>query len=321
MPAPLPPGEHRLDEADRALLDLLRNLKSTDYHFVTPTPATQARVLARPERTKARDLRDIFGWSLPFVPDLLPAELRAYLSRSGMLAERDELLRSKVRVSGLHSDLYLHSAYPTEAEDSVFFGPDSYRFADLVAAELGANPPGPHARIADIGCGAGIGAIVAAKIRPGARVIATDVNPKALRLARINAVAAGVEIETIETSGLERVDAPLDTAMLNPPYIVDDAGREYRDGGGMHGGLVSLDLAVEAMEHLAPGGRVILYTGSAIVGGRDALAEALEAETQRRGFGLDYREIDPDVFGEELTKPQYRDVERIAVVGAIIRRP
>lgn len=309
------------DEADRALLDLLGTLKAAHYHFVTATPATHARVLARPGRTVARDLRDIFGWSLPFAPALLPAELHDCLSRSGMLAERDGLLRSKVRVSALRDDLYLHSAYPTEAEDSVFFGPDSYRFADLVVAELASHPPDAHPRIADIGSGAGVGAIVAARARPDAEVIATDVNPKALRLARINAAAAGVEIQTIETSGLEDIEAPLDVAMLNPPYIIDDAGRDYRDGGGMHGGEVSLDLTIEAMDHLAPGGRALLYTGSAIVGGKDALAEALAEETKRRGFRLDYREIDPDVFGEELVKPQYRDVERIAVIGAVIRRP
>jgi len=315
------PRDDRLDQADRALLDLLHRLKTADYRFVTPTPATHARVLARPQRTLAHDLRDIFGWSLPFASELVESELLDCLDRAGMLGERDRLLRSKVRVSSLRGDLYLHSAYPTDAEQSVFFGPDSYRFADLIAAELGSHPPDPSPCIADIGGGAGVGAIVAARICRGARVIATDVNPKALRLARINAAAAGVEIETIETSGLEGVDTPLDVAMLNPPYIVDDAGRDYRDGGGMHGGQVSLDLTIEAMAHLAPGGRVILYTGSAIVGGRDELAEALAAETRRRGFRLDYREIDPDVFGEELVKPQYRDVERIAVVGAVIRRP
>ena len=321
MAAPLPAaGEQPLDEADQALLDLLRKLIGAGYHFVTPTPATHARVLARPERTLARDLRDIFGWSLPFTADLLAAELRDCLNRGGMIEERDGLLRSKLRVSALRGDLYLHSAYPTEAEDSVFFGPDSYRFADLIAAEFAAHPPDPQSRIADIGGGAGVGAIVAAKLCPGARVLATDVNPKALRLARINAAAAGVQIETIETSGLDGVGARLNVAMLNPPYIVDDGGRDYRDGGGMHGGQVSRDLTVAAMDQLAPGGRVILYTGSAIVEGRDALADALEAEAARRGFRCDYREIDPDVFGEELVKPPYRGVERIAVISAIIRR-
>jgi hypothetical protein len=35
---------------------------------------------------------------------------------------------------------------------------------------------------------------------------------------------------------------------------------------------------------------------------------------------LSYREIDPDVFGEELELPGYEAVDRIAVVGAVIRR-
>jgi precorrin-6B methylase 2 len=314
------PGRHRLDEADLALLALLRGLKAASYHFVTPTPASHARVLARPGRTLARGLRDIFGWSLPFGPDVLAPDLRDCLARGGVLEERDGLLRSNVRVSVLHGDLYLHSAYPTEAEDSVFFGPDSYRFARLIASELAGTPPRTGAQVADIGAGAGVGAIVAARACPQARLIATDVNPKALRLARINAAAAGVAIETVEASGLEGLATALDLVMLNPPYLMDEAGRTYRDGGGMHGDALSLDLTVTAMGRLAPGGRIILYTGSAIVDGRDALADALRAEAASRGLTLDYREIDPDVFGEELAKPPYRDVERIAVVGAVVSR-
>lgn len=31
-------------------------------------------------------------------------------------------------------------------------------------------------------------------------------------------------------------------------------------------------------------------------------------------LGVDYEELDPDVFGEELAQPAYQDVERIAVV-------
>ena len=37
----------------------------------------------------------------------------------------------------------------------------------------------------------------------------------------------------------------------------------------------------------------------------------------KAGCSLDYRELDPDVFGEELDRPAYRDVDRIAVVAAI----
>ena len=77
----------------------------------------------------------------------------------------------------------LHSAYPTAGEDAVFLGPDSYRFADLIGAELEPDVP-PTARIVDIGTGAGVGAVTAASHCRGARVVATDINPLALRLAQ-----------------------------------------------------------------------------------------------------------------------------------------
>jgi len=308
------------DSEDMALLDMLRLLKDLDYRFVTPTPATHARVVARPDRRQAADLRDIFGWSLPFAPELPPQPVLECLRAARAVDTEGSLLRSRVRVSTLRGDLYLHSAYPTDQEDSVFFGPDSYRFASLIAAELEAGPLPPRPRIADIGGGAGVGALVAARACPGASVCMTDVNLKALRLARINAAAAGLSIETIRGSGLAGISRPLDLITLNPPYIIDEAGRTYRDGGGMHGGEVSLDLTLDALDRLAEGGRLLLYTGSAIVRGADALHDALAGETRRRGLALDYREIDPDVFGEELEKPQYRDVERIALIAATIGR-
>ena len=47
---------------------------------------------------------------------------------------------------------------------------------------------------------------------------------------------------------------------------------------------------------------------------KDALLDALA------GFEVSYREIDPDVFGEELEREDYADVERIAVVGLVAVR-
>ena len=41
----------------------------------------------------------------------------------------------------------------------------------------------------------------------------------------------------------------------------------------------------------------------------------------RRMSTLRYEELDPDIFGEELETPAYRDVERIALVSAVITRP
>lgn len=306
--------------ADQALLALLGMLRAEGYRFVTPTPATHARVLARPERRLGRTLADVFGWSLPFARDLPPPAMVAALAASGMLREDGGLCRSEVRVSSLHGRLHLHSAYPTEAGDAVFLGPDSYRFADLVVAELARAPVPPGARIADIGGGSGVGAIAAATACPGAEVMMTDINPKALRLARINAAAAGVSVKAILCSGLDAVPPPLDLVTLNPPYIVDAAGRAYRDGGAMHGAQLSLDLTRQAIARLAPGGRAILYTGSAIVAGHDALCAALADAAGHAGCTMAYRELDPDVFGEELDAPGYADVDRIALVAAVLTR-
>ena len=306
-----------MSAADAALLELLRLLKARHYSFVTPTPATHARNLARPGRTRAQSIEDVLGWSLPFTDGLLPCDISDLL-RSGDMLERDAgLYRSLVRVSSLGGQLYLHSAYPTVADDAIFFGPDSYRFADLISSELAAYPAGENARVVDVGTGAGVGAIVAAALCPKIRLTMTDINAKALRLARINAAAAAVLVEDIETSGLEGLTAPIDIIMMNPPYIVDDVGRTYRHGGEMHGGQLSLNLAQAAMERLTPGGRLLLYTGSAIVAGVDRIRLALQDRATILGCSLRYWEIDPDVFGEEMEKPQYADVDRIAAVGAL----
>jgi hypothetical protein len=149
----------------------------------------------------------------------------------------------------------------------------------------------------------------------------TDVNPLALRFARINAAAAGVGAETFECSSLDLIQGELDIVTANPPYIIDPECRLYRNGGAMHGGQVSLDMARMALGRLAPAGRLILYTGSAVIDGQDALKCALYKESEARGYSIAYRELDPDVFGEELEKAAYRDVERIALIAAVVTRP
>jgi len=303
-----------------ALLDLLRLLERRGYRFVTPTPASHARVVARAERKEPRDATCMLGWSLPFRDGLDP-EVEELLRAAGAVDRHDEhRWRSTVRVSSLHDRLFLHSAYPTEAEDAVFFGPDSYRFADLIRAELIADPLEVGARVLDIGTGSGVGGVVTALATDEAQVTMTDINPAALRLARVNAAAAGITPLLVESADLTAIVHPIDLATANPPYIVDNSERAYRHGGGMHGCQVALDMARMAVERLAPGGRLILYTGSAIVDGGDPLHAALATLASEAESALRYRELDPDVFGEELSGPAYADVDRIALVAAVVTR-
>lgn len=303
-----------MNERDGALADLLRRLKALDYDFVTVTPATHARIVARPDRKRARSLRDIFGWSLPFERETLPADLFALLERAGALEQAGGGHQSRLRVSRVGAHLFLHSAYPTESKDSVFLGPDTYRFVRFLAAALA--DWGPVSRLVDMGAGSGAGAICAAALLPGARLTLVDSNPEALRLARINAEAAGIEVETVEGVSVDAVPGAFDLLIANPPYIVDRDGPIYRDGGGMNGAEVALLWALAGARR----GDVLLYTGAAIVDGEDALRAALEAALPALGRTLLYEELDPDLFGEELDSPAYRGVERIAAVGAVITR-
>ena len=54
--------------------------------------------------------------------------------------------------------------------------------------------------------------------------------------------------------------------------------------------------------------------------GRDGLKEALAEQLPGLGCSLRYAEIDPDIFGELVEQPGYEDVERVAAVGAVIRK-
>lgn len=313
-------GEVEDEPQAAALHRLLAFLKVGAYRFITPTPATHARVLARPDRQRAADLRDIFGWSLPFPRELLDASLLEMLEAADLIATEGNLARSKVRVSTLGPDLLVHSAYPTDDTHAVFFGPDSYRFARFIADELRRCPEREGSTLVDIGTGAGAGAIAAAHCCGEVDIVMTDINPAALRLARVNAQAAGVAARFVEGEDLSGIAGELDLVLANPPYIIDPAGRAYRDGGDMHGAGVALAMAREAVPRLAQGGRFLLYTGSAIVGGEDRLHERLTQLAESEGCRLRYEEIDPDVFGEELETAAYSDVERIALVTAVIER-
>jgi methylase of polypeptide subunit release factors len=309
-----------MTDADRALLQLGAALRAAGYDFTTPTPATHARVNARPENCQAKDLRDVFGWSRPFARDVLPADMLALMRDAGILAEENGLFRSRVRVSSLAGELFFHSGFPTTEADAVFFGPDTYRFARAIKAGINERTAPIHNAV-DIGCGAGPGAILVAKHAPEARVLMTDINESALRLARVNAALAGAANAITQRSDiLAEIDGVFDIIVSNPPYLNDALGRAYRHGGGDLGADLSLRILDAALPRLAPAGMLILYTGTAIVGGRDLFRNAALPRLAAADLAWTYEEVDPDVFGEELETEAYRAADRIAAVVLNVRK-
>ncbi len=304
--------QHSPTGIDTALFHLARAVQSAGYAFTTPTPATHARVNARPESVSARDLRDVFGWSRPFCDGIVSPDILALMQKAGVLVPAAEGSRSAVRLSSLDGLLFLHSAFPTTAADAVFFGPDTYRFARAILAFL--KNGALVRRAVDIGCGAGPGAILIARTHPAAEVLAVDINQTALRLTQVNAALAGVRLSAVDSNLLSSVPGLFDLIVSNPPYLVDPNARAYRHGGGPLGAGLSLAILDTALERLAPGGTLLLYTGAAIVNGADPFKDAAVARIAGSGVGWTYEELDPDVFGEELEQGAYTSADRIAAV-------
>ncbi|AKF09275.1 methyltransferase [Sandaracinus amylolyticus] len=305
-----------MDAREEALVALGGALRAAGYRFETVTPATHARVVARPSMRDARDLRGALGWSLPFAPDVVPEAILAHLRDADALETLDDgRLRARVRVSTLGEHVFVHSAYPTRDRDAVFFGPDTHRFARLLT-----RVRRPVERALDLGCGTGAGGIVLAGA--AREVVLSDVSERALSHARVNVAIAGITHASIVRADLfDGVAGRFDVIAANPPYLVDDAHRTYRDGGDALGTALAARIVREAIPRLTRGGRLVLYTGVPIVDGRDVLCDAVVPALRAAGAHVERDEIDPDVFGEELERDVYESVERIAAIALIATMP
>jgi ribosomal protein L11 methyltransferase len=112
---------------------------------------------------------------------------------------------------------------------------------DRLAAE-GFRP----ARIADIGCGTAVLAMAAARLWPEALVLASDIDPVAVEVARANLMANGLSgrVECLEAEGFDHPRlaraAPFDLILANI----------------LKGPLIALAPAMA--DSVAPGGRAVL---------------------------------------------------------------
>jgi methylase of polypeptide subunit release factors len=305
---------------DVALVQLGQRLQAAGYRFTTVTPLTHQRNNARDPSRPAHTLRDVFGWNRPFETGLLPAAELQALVGSAVVHEHAGMWLSKVRWSSLHDLLFVHSGFPTVAHDSVFFGPDTYRFAQAIEEHLHTSSH-PIQRAVDIGCGSGAGAILIARARREASVLAVDINPTALRYTAVNAALAGVEnVSAWHSDILQGTTGTFDLIVANPPYMQDPQQRAYRHGGDRLGLQLSLRILQQALGRLSVGGSLVLYTGAPSVAGEDLFLEQARLLVDRPELSWAYREMDPDVFGEELETPGYAEAERIAAVVLTVTR-
>ncbi len=134
-----------------------------------------------------------------------------------------------------------------------------------------ANPPS-GSRLLEVGAGSGLLSMTAA--RAGARVVATDRNPAALRALRARALAESLDVEVVRTD-LARGLGRFDRVLANPPYL--PTRPEQRDPDpwvnlaldGGPDGTAFLDRLMRALpDHLAPGAEAFVLVSSLQAAGR-----------------------------------------------------
>jgi release factor glutamine methyltransferase len=212
-------------------------------------------------------------WSLPFSvsPDVLVPRPETETLVEATLATWQESQKSEARTPPLGSDIRSHEAGPT---------------------------------IVELCTGSGAVAIVLAKECPAARVLATDVSWRALRVACANAEQHGVgkRITFLRGDLWQAVDGQVpagsaDLVVANPPYIptgdfptlmpeVHWEPRVALDGG--HDGLqVIRDIIATSPDRMRPGGFLLLEIGA----DQAETVQALVATSDRLGLGRLWRDL------------------------------
>lgn len=127
---------------------------------------------------------------------------------------------------------------------------------------------GDRARVLDLGTGSGCIALAIKSERPDAQVLATDIDQDCIEVARRNAEALGLHVQTRIADTFCGVPGKFDAVVTNPPYV--EPGDPHLTGGDLRfeprhalvGGLATIARIVhEAPAHLNPGGWLMLEHG------------------------------------------------------------
>ncbi|WP_066723757.1 methyltransferase [Sphingomonas pituitosa] len=133
----------------------------------------------------------------------------------------------------------------------------------------------PASLAVDIGCGSGLHALLAS--RHSARVLACDVNPRALDFTRLNAQLNGItNIDMVEADLFDfALDGAAEMVVCNPPYVISpDHSHPYRDSGREEDGVCA-HLAGLLPRLLRPDGTA-QYLANWAVHEKDAWPQRLE---------------------------------------------
>jgi carbamoyltransferase len=196
---------------------------------------------------------------------LFSAPSQAVLLRTGMLEiDSSGIARARASLFPVGDRLIFsdhawhklpHPGYKTVPRDSVMFvGSDSRWLARATVRR-------PVRAALDLCTGSGVQALLAAA--HSERVLAVDINPRAVRCARFNAKISGVlNMEVAEGNLFEPVSATdrFDLITANPPFVSSPVDEMLFRDGGPSGEAIQQRIVAGLPRHLGPGGMAQMVT-------------------------------------------------------------
>jgi release factor glutamine methyltransferase len=156
------------------------------------------------------------------------------------------------------------------SEDTLIPRPETETLVEYVLEHF---PADLSFKLLDAGTGSGAIAVAIASERPGWKLVASDVDQASVQLAQRNAGKHGIgNIEFLHSDWFDNIEhKDFDIIISNPPYIAEqdphlcrgDVRFEPRRAltSGTHGMDAIEHLCQHAVQHLKPGGRLIVEHG------------------------------------------------------------
>ncbi len=170
----------------------------------------------------------------------------------GLLTLTDDGVRSPFDAREYDGLMLLGDRARTERDDLAANYVTSVNATSMALAAITIRRPIVNAL--DVGSGNGIQALLAA--RHARRVVAVDVNPRALNITAFNARLNGLDnVEVRRGSFFEPVAGEcFDLIVANPPFVISPESRYLFRDAGLVGDALSRQIARQVAEHLSEGG-------------------------------------------------------------------
>tara|TARA_B100000959_G_scaffold276679_2_gene331821 strand:- start:25404 stop:29183 length:3780 start_codon:yes stop_codon:yes gene_type:complete len=194
------------------------------------------------------------------VRDLLGSSLYARLLGLGLITAEGDRVSSVVDIFCSGGMIFatdhrymLMKGDRLEEDPVMYIGMDSHGLVQTAPRE-GCES------LLDLCCGSGVQGLVGS--RYATRVVAVDLNPRAVRFARFNAQLNGVQNYEVRLGSLYTVveGERFDVILGNPPFVPSpETGLKFRDGGN-NGEAILREIVEHADSHLSEGGRLCIVT-------------------------------------------------------------